>query len=233
MRHSAPVTMRKVAIVLLRVAIVLLIAVPALVLAYRFLPVPLTPLMVLRLLQGEGLAKRWVDYEELSPQLRRAVVASEDARFCTHYGFDWTEIEASWSDYQSGERLRGASTITQQTAKNLFLWPGGWLRKIVEIYPTVLLELLWPKRRILEIYLNIVEWGPGIYGAEAAAEHYFKKPAAELSPYEAVRLAAVLPDPLDRSASKPGPEVTARSRFMIEQIPGLPIWQPLPCGQPL
>jgi monofunctional glycosyltransferase len=222
MRHSAPVTMRKVAIVLLRVAIVLLIAVPALVLAYRFLPVPLTPLMVLRLLQGEGLAKRWVDYEELSPQLRRAVVASEDARFCTHYGFDWTEIEASWSDYQSGERLRGASTITQQTAKNLFLWPGGWLRKIVEIYPTVLLELLWPKRRILEIYLNIVEWGPGIYGAEAASRAYFGRSARLLTASEAALMAAVLPNPRRWSPARPTEYIRSRAATIQARMSAAP-----------
>jgi monofunctional glycosyltransferase len=222
MRHSAPVTMRKVAIVLLRVAIVLLIAVPALVLAYRFLPVPLTPLMVLRLLQGEGLAKRWVDYEELSPQLRRAVVASEDARFCTHYGFDWTEIEASWSDYQSGERLRGASTITQQTAKNLFLWPGGWLRKIVEIYPTVLLELLWPKRRILEIYLNIVEWGPGIYGAEAASRAYFGRSARLLTTSEAALMAAVLPNPRRWSPARPTEYIRSRAATIEARMSAAP-----------
>jgi monofunctional glycosyltransferase len=222
MRHSAPVTMRKVAIVLLRVAIVLSIAVPALVLAYRFLPVPLTPLMVLRLLQGEGLAKRWVDYEELSPQLRRAVVASEDARFCTHYGFDWTEIEASWSDYQSGERLRGASTITQQTAKNLFLWPGGWLRKIVEIYPTVLLELLWPKRRILEIYLNIVEWGPGIYGAEAASRAYFGRSARLLTASEAALMAAVLPNPRRWSPARPTEYIRSRAATIEARMSAAP-----------
>jgi len=152
--------MRRIVVILLRIALVLLIALPVLILVYRFVSVPLTPLMVLRQLQGEGLNRQWVEYDAISPNLRRAAVASEDARFCGHHGFDWTEIDAAWSDYQAGEGLRGASTITQQTAKNLFLWPGGWLRKIIEVYPTVLLELLWPKRRILETYLNIVEWGP-------------------------------------------------------------------------
>src|SRR5882762_10317410 len=107
--------MRRLAILLLRLAILLLVAVPVLILIYRFVPVKLTPLMVLRQLQGEGLEKQWVEYDQLSPQLRRAVIASEDARFCNHHGFDWTEIDAAWSDYQAGERLRGASTITQQT----------------------------------------------------------------------------------------------------------------------
>jgi monofunctional glycosyltransferase len=222
MRHSALVAMRKVAIMVLRVAIVLLVAVPTLVLAYRFLPVPLTPLMVLREIEGEALAKRWVDYDELSPQLRRAVIASEDARFCTHYGFDWTEIEASWSDYQSGERLRGASTITQQTAKNLFLWPGGWPRKIVEIYPTVLLELLWPKRRILETYLNIVEWGPGIYGAEAASRAYFGRSARLLTASEAALMAAVLPNPRRWSPARPTEYIRSRAATIEARMSAAP-----------
>src|SRR6266851_468608 len=177
--------MRRIVVILLRIALVLLIALPVLILVYRFVSVPLTPLMVLRQLQGEGLNRQWVEYDAISPNLRRAAVASEDARFCGHHGFDWTEIDAAWSDYQAGEGLRGASTITQQTAKNLFLWPGGWLRKIIEIYPTVLLELMWPKRRILETYLNIVEWGPGLYGAEAASREYFGRPARLLTTSEA------------------------------------------------
>jgi monofunctional glycosyltransferase len=214
--------MRKVAFVLSRVAIVLSVALPVLVLAYRFLPVPLTPLMVLRQLQGEGLAKQWVDYKELSSQLRRAVIASEDARFCAHHGFDWTEMDAAWSDFQSGERLRGASTITQQTAKNLFLWPGGWLRKIIEVYPTVLLELLWPKRRILETYLNIVEWGPGIYGAETASRTYFGRPARLLTAPEAALLAAVLPNPRRWSPAKPTEYIRSRAATIQARMSAAP-----------
>jgi monofunctional biosynthetic peptidoglycan transglycosylase len=128
--------------------------------------------------------------------------------------------------------LLGASTISMQTAKNLFLWPArDWLRKGFEAYFTALIELAWSKRRIIEIYLNIVEWGPGIYGAEAAAQHYFRKPAARLTSTEAARLAAVLPDPLDRSASRPDQDVLDRSAFMLRQMPKLPVRLPLPCGE--
>lgn len=214
--------MRRLAVLVLRLAILLLLAVPALILLYRFVPVPLTPLMVLRQLQGEGLEKQWVEYDQLSPQLRRAVIASEDARFCTHHGFDWTEIDAALNDFQSGERLRGASTITQQTAKNLFLWPGGWLRKILEIYPTVLLELMWPKRRILETYLNVIEWGPGIYGGEAASREYFGRPARLLTAPEAALMAAVLPNPRRWSPVKPTEYIRSRAATIMARMSAAP-----------
>lgn len=203
--------MRKVIAVLWRVVIVLLLALPVLILVYRFVPAPLTPLMVLREMQGEGLEKQWVDYEQLSPNLRRAVIASEDAHFCSHHGFDWNSIDQAWDDYQSGVRLRGASTITQQTAKNLVLWPGGWVRKVIEVYPTVLLELLWPKRRILETYLNVIEWGPGIYGAEMASRAYFGRPARLLTAPEAALLAAVLPNPRRWSPARPTDYIRSRA----------------------
>jgi monofunctional biosynthetic peptidoglycan transglycosylase len=215
-------TMRRIAGVLVRIAVALLLVIALLVLVYRFVPVPLTPLMVLRQIEGEGLERQWVGYDQLSPNLRRAVVASEDARFCTHHGFDWTEIDAALSDFESGERLRGASTITQQTAKNLFLWPGGWLRKIVEIYPTVLLELLWPKRRILETYLNIVEWGPGIYGAEVASREYFGRPARLLTAPEAALMAAVLPNPRRWSPAKPTEYIRSRAATIQARMAAAP-----------
>jgi monofunctional glycosyltransferase len=215
-------------------AIFLLVSI-FLVTLFRDVPPPATPLMLLRLAEGYGIEQSWRGFDRISPFLLKAVIAGEDQKFCLHRGFDGEAIDAAWERYQSGHgKLYGASTISMQTAKNVFLWPGrDWLRKGLEAYFTTLIELAWGKQRILEVYLNVVEWGPGIYGAEAASEHYFHKPAAELSPQEAVRLAAVLPDPLDRSASRPGPEVIARSRFMVEQIPGLPVWEPLPCGQPL
>lgn len=214
-------------------AVFLLVSI-LLVTVYRDVPPPATPLMLLRLGEGHGIDQSWRGLDRISPFLLKAVIAGEDQKFCSHHGFDGAAIEAAWESYQSGGKLRGASTISMQTAKNVFLWPGrDWLRKGLEAYFTALIELAWGKQRIIEVYLNVVEWGPGIYGAEAASEHYFKKSAAELSPHEAVRLAAVLPDPLDRSAARPGPEVAARSRFMIEQIPALPVWQPLPCGQKL
>jgi monofunctional biosynthetic peptidoglycan transglycosylase len=210
------------------------IATILLVTLYRDVPPPATPLMLLRWADGYGMTKSWLPIEQISPFLIRAVIAGEDAKFCHHHGFDWDAIAAAWRRYQ-GERgrLLGASTISMQTAKNLYLWPGrNWLRKGLEAYFTVLIELAWGKTRILEVYLNIVEWGPGIYGAEAAAQHYFRKSADRLTPNEAVRLAAAMPDPLDRSPRSPGRDAAAHGAFIMRQIPALPVWQPLPCGGP-
>jgi monofunctional biosynthetic peptidoglycan transglycosylase len=199
---------------------------------YRVAPPPATPLMLIRLAEGYGIQKSWRPLADISPALIRAVIASEDQRFCRHFGFDWKAIETAWEQYQSGDgELLGASTISMQTAKNVFLWPArDWLRKGFEAYFTVLIELAWSKRRIIEIYLNVIEWGPGIYGAEAAAQHYFRKPAAQLGATEAARLAAILPAPLDWSASRPDAEVLERSAFILRQMPRVPVSLPLPCG---
>jgi monofunctional glycosyltransferase len=207
----------------LRAALAVMLAIALLIALYRFVPVPLTPLMVLRWIEGEGLEKQWVDYDQLSPNLRRAVIAAEDARFCRHYGFDFDAIGDAWDGYEAGGRLRGASTITQQTAKNLVLWPGGdWLRKIVEIYPTVLLELLWPKQRILQTYLNIVEWGHGIYGAEAAARFYFDRSARTLTASEAALMAAVLPNPRRWSPARPTGYIRSRAATILARMSAAP-----------
>jgi monofunctional glycosyltransferase len=205
-----------------------------LVALFRDVAPPATPLMLLRRAEGYGIDRQWRPLGDISPFLIRAVIAGEDQKFCLHHGFDWDAIAAAWKHDESARGgLRGASTISMQTAKNVFLWPGrDWLRKAFEAYFTTLIELVWGKRRILEVYLNVVEWGPGIYGADAAAEHYFHTPAARLSPAEAVRLAAILPDPLHRSPSRPGPAVIAHSDFIGRHIPFLPVWQPLPCGKP-
>jgi monofunctional biosynthetic peptidoglycan transglycosylase len=204
----------------------------ALVALYREVRPPLTPLMLLRLAEGYGIHKTWVPLDRISPQLIRAVLAGEDEKFCLHHGFDWAAIGTAWDRYESGDGpLLGASTISMQTAKNVFLWPArDWLRKGLEAYFTGLIELAWSMRRILEIYLNVVAWGPGLYGAEAAARHYFRKPAAELSGPEAARLAAALPDPLDRSPRHPGREVRSRSAFIRRHMATLPVRRPLPCG---
>ncbi|MGD9613905.1 MAG: monofunctional biosynthetic peptidoglycan transglycosylase [Alphaproteobacteria bacterium] len=217
---------------LLLLAGLLLAGSVAAVVLYRVLPPPATPLMLLRAVQGYGMTKTWRPLEEISPHLVRAVIAGEDARFCRHYGFDWDAIEAAWERYQRGRgRLLGASTISMQTAKNLFLWPGrDWLRKGLEVWFTALIELSWSKRRIVEIYLNIVELGPGIYGAEAAARHHFDKPAAALNAREAARLTAVLPDPLDRSVRNPGPAARRHAAFVLREMPLVPVRTPLPCG---
>lgn len=204
----------------------------ALVALYREVRPPATPLMLLRLAEGYGLHKTWVPLGRVSPELIRAVLAGEDERFCLHHGFDWAAIATAWHHDERGRGpLRGASTISMQTAKNVFLWPSrDWLRKGLEAYFTGLIELAWGKRRILETYLNVVEWGPGLYGAEAASLHYFRKPASALTAAEAARLAAALPDPLDRSPRQPDHEVRNRSAFILRHMPILPVRRPLPCG---
>ena len=202
-----------------------------LVALYRYLPPPGTPLMLLRRVEGYGIHKSWTPIDQVSTNLVRAVIASEDTRFCSHHGFDWSAIETAWDRYQSRRgRLLGASTISMQTAKNVFLWPGrDWLRKGFEAYFTVLIEVAWGKQRIMEIYLNVVEWGPGIYGAEAAAQHYFHKPAAALTIGEAVRLAAVLPDPLNWSPLRPTRRVLARSAAISSNMPAVTAPLSAPC----
>jgi len=198
---------------------VLLLPIPF-VAAYRFLPPPITPLMLIRAAAGEPIRQQWVPLSRISPWLPRAVIASEDTRFCFHHGFDFGEIGAAIERYRAGGRLRGASTLSQQTAKNLLLWPGrNLLRKAIEAYITVLLELTWSKSRILEVYLNIVEWGPGIYGAETAAVTHFHKPAAMLTRREAALLAAVLPNPRVLSPEHPSPYVAERVATIEARMP--------------
>jgi monofunctional glycosyltransferase len=199
--------------------LIVLLAPPVLLLIYRFLPVPITPLMVIRLIEGEGLDRTWVPLAAIAPALPRAVVAAEDNRFCEHFGFDWQALQGQIDALLAGERARGASTITMQTAKNLFLWPGRDLvRKALEAWLTPQVELLLPKRRIVEVYLNVAEFGPGIYGAEAAARGYFGKPARDLSAREATLLAAVLPSPRDWSPVRPTPYIQGRARTIRTRI---------------
>jgi monofunctional glycosyltransferase len=197
------------------VALILLVVIvpPVSVLVYRLVPPPITILMIQRLIEGHGMDYRWRPLSQMSPALPDAAVASEDARFCQHHGFDFQAIQAAMrQDQRRPNRLRGGSTISQQTAKNVFLWPGrDYVRKAIEAWYTVLIELVWGKPRIMEMYLNVVEFGPGVYGAEAASEHVFHKHASELSPDEAARLIAVLPKPLGWSAADPGRFVRRRT----------------------
>ena len=188
--------------------------------------------MLIRRVEGYGIDKSWRPLDQISPHLIRAAMAGEDARFCRHHGFDWGAVATAWDRYQSGHgRVLGASTISMQTAKNVFLWPGrDWLRKGFEAWFTALIELAWGKRRIMEIYLNVAEWGPGLYGAEAAARHYFHKSADALDPEEAVRLAAALPDPLGWSPRRPGRRLLARGAAIRAHTPAVPTALPLPCG---
>jgi monofunctional glycosyltransferase len=204
------------------VAVLVFLAGPlALILAFRFLPPPVTPLMLIRLAEGHTRHQQWVSYEKISPALADAVIASEDNLFCEEtLGFDFKALRDQFEAWSDGERPRGASTITTQTAKNLLLWPGrDPVRKLVEAWLTPQFALLWPKHRVLEMYLNIVEFGPGIYGAEAAARSFFGKPAAQLSPKEAALLASVLPLPLEWSAASPSIHVRHRATIIEQRVP--------------
>jgi monofunctional glycosyltransferase len=195
------------------VLLLLIVVPPVWVAIYRLVPPPITILMIERAFEGHGLDRRWVPLDQMSPDLVRSVIASEDARFCSHHGFDMHAIDAALRhNAERPGRIRGGSTISQQTAKNVFLWPQrSWVRKGAEAWFTVLIEALWGKRRIMEVYLNTVEMGPGLYGAQAASERYFHVPASRLTPAEAGRLAAILPDPLKWKAARPGPYVRRRT----------------------
>jgi len=201
--------------------IVFFFALPApvlLLLIFRFVPIPGTPEMLLDLVTLNPVNYRWREFDDISPNLVRAVIGSEDQDFCTHHGFDWKEIQQDWRAHQRhpNRRLRGASTISQQTARTLFLVSArSWVRKGAEAYLTVLIEALWPKRRILTAYLNLVDWGHGNYGAEAASEAYFGKEASELSAPEAARLAAILPNPSVWRAVHPGHYVARRTGTLV------------------
>jgi monofunctional biosynthetic peptidoglycan transglycosylase len=196
-----------------------------LVLVFRFAPVPVSGLMVQRRVESWSGEKpyvskhRWVPLEEISPNLGAAVIAAEDQNFTEHFGFDWQAIEKAVQHNEHSRRKRGASTLSQQTAKNLFLWNSrSWVRKGFEAWFTLLIEADWPKRRILEVYLNIVEFGDGVYGAEAAARTYFGKPAARLTPGEAALLAAVLPNPRKFHANAPSEYIRGRQAWILNQM---------------
>lgn len=193
---------------------------------YSFIPVPFTLLMVQRTVEqmfdsGRDVRweKDWVSLSEISPYLQLAVVCAEDQEFLEHEGFDFKAIEKAYKHNQKSTRKRGASTISQQTAKNVFLWPSrSWLRKGLEVYFTFLIETLWSKERIMTAYLNVIEYGDGIYGAEAAARHYFHKSAKDLNRKEAALLAAVLPNPLVYSVANPQPNVRERQNWIVRQM---------------
>jgi len=203
------------------ILVLALIGAPTLLVAsVAVIPPLVTPLMIIRTMgygatakvpAPDGWSYDWVPLKKITPHLARAVIAAEDTTFCEHGGFDREAYNKAWENYMDGRKARGGSTITQQAAKNVFLWPGrNVVRKAMETVLTPLLEVIWGKRRIMEVYLNIVEWAPGVYGAEAAARHHFQKSAAELSPRQAALLAAVLPSPRRWSASQPGPYVESR-----------------------
>ncbi len=210
-----------------KIAALIVVGVPVLAVAlYRLVPPPATPLMLIRAAAGAPIRQHWVPLAQISPWLVRAVIGSEDARFCLHHGFDFEEIGAALERFRTGGKLRGASTISQQTAKNILLWPGGGLlRKGIEAYITGLLELGWPKSRILEVYLNVIEWGDGVYGAEQAALTHFHKPASALTRREAALLAAILPNPRVLSVERPSRYIedrvaTIEGRMTQVEVPG-------------
>jgi len=195
---------------------ILLVPAPILLLLiFRFLPIPGTPDMLRSLAMGKGASYAWTD--DISPRLERAVIGAEDQNFCTHNGFDWVNINKAMADHKRHPKkpMRGASTISQQTARTLFLVPmRSWIRKGLEAYLTVMIEALWPKKRIMQAYLNLVDWGDGIFGAEAAASAYFGTDAASLTSEQAARLAAILPNPHKWKAARPGRYVRRRTGML-------------------
>ena len=211
---------------LLVLPLLFLLATTLQVLVLRFIDPPFSAFMVARQLSavGEGdwrfrVAYDWRDLGDIATHLPVALVAAEDQNFATHHGFDLKAIEKARKHNARGRKVRGASTISQQLAKNLFLWSGrSWVRKGVEAWYTLLIEALWPKWRILEVYANVAEFGDGIYGAQSAARSFFGKDAARLSPVESARLAAVLPNPKVYNAARPGPYVQRRTRAIQRQM---------------
>lgn len=198
-----------------RAAVVFVAVTVVWVLAYRFINPPTTWLMMTEGWGGQRIIQHNVPLEAVAPTLYHSIIGAEDSGFCSHMGFDLEAIDKALKDADNGARLRGASTLTQQTAKNAFLWPGrNFIRKGLEAYFTVLMEALWPKRRIMEIYLNVVEFGPGVFGAEAAARSMFKKPARNLNAHEAALLAAVLPNPKQMRAEVPSAYVRSRANTL-------------------
>jgi monofunctional glycosyltransferase len=198
------------------------------VVMFRWVPIPVTPLMLIRVKEqiSDGkeikLKKDWQPIDKISQHLPLAVVASEDQNFLKHNGFDFKAIEKALKHNEKGKKIRGASTISQQTAKNVFLWQGRtWIRKGLEVYFTALIELIWSKERILEVYLNVIEMGEGIYGAQAASITYFKTDASKLSPLQAATIAAILPNPRKYSATKPGPYIQGRQVWIQRQMRNL------------
>jgi len=195
------------------------------VIVFRWVPVPLTPLMLIRgveqKMDGKPFTIRhdWVPIEEISPKLQLAVVCSEDQNYLKHFGFDFKAIEKAMNENGNGKRLRGGSTITQQTAKNVFLWQGrSYLRKGLEAWFTLLIEIFWSKERIMEVYLNSIEMGDGVYGAEAAAQYWFHKPAKKLTKDEAAAIASILPAPLRYKANPASSYIDKRKAWIKQQM---------------
>ncbi len=195
------------------------------VVVYRFLPIAITPLMIIRLgeqiLDGKSLKlhKRWVPIEEMSPNIIQASVAAEDQNFYNHWGFDFKAMKRAYDYNKRGKKIKGGSTISQQTAKNVFLWTSrSYIRKAFEGYFTGLIELVWNKKRIMEVYLNVIEMGDGIYGIEMASQIYFNKPAKKLTKSEAALIVACFPNPRKWNASKPTSFIKRRQQWIVNNM---------------
>lgn len=196
-----------------------------LVIIFKWVPIPYTPLMAIRAMENkwEGkdavLSHDWVPLEEISPNLQKAVIASEDGNFLNHHGFDFQAMQKAFKNNQKGKRIKGGSTISQQTAKNVFLWQGrSYLRKGLEAYFTVLIELIWGKERIMEVYLNSIEMGKGVYGAEEASKHWYRKSAVNLTKREAAGIAAILPNPLKYKATNSSSYIERRKDKILRNM---------------
>ena len=215
-------TQRNKALRALLYALLGLLALPYLLtLAYTLVPPPVTTLMLWKKLEGNGIDYRWRPLDETSQNLVRSVVTAEDARICEHSGVEWNTLGEVLKEAVTNENgpTRGGSTITQQVAKNLFLWPSrSYVRKALELPLALWIDLVWSKRRIVEVYVNIAEWAPGVYGVEAAAQHHFKKSGKAMSRSEAAQLAAALPNPVVRDAGKPGPQVRAKASTIRKRV---------------
>ncbi len=219
------IIVRRIVRILLRIVILFLIVSVGSTIVFRWVPVPFTPLMLIRCVEQKADGKEmvlkhdWVSLEKISPKLQLAVVCSEDQNYLKHFGFDWGAIQKAMKANESGKKLRGASTISQQTAKNVFLWPGrSYLRKGFEFYFTFLIEVFWSKERIMEVYLNSIEMGKGVYGAESAAQFWFKKTAKQLNKDESAAIAAILPNPLKFVANPPSAYVSSRKSWIKQQM---------------
>jgi monofunctional biosynthetic peptidoglycan transglycosylase len=195
------------------------------VVVFKWVPVPITPLMVIRYFEqpkqekNSGWKHDWVSIDNISKNIQLAVICSEDQNFLNHHGFDMEAIKKAMENNQKKRRIKGASTISQQTAKNVFLWPQrSWLRKGFEAYFTFLIELVWSKERIMEVYLNSIEMGNGIYGVEAASQYWFKKPASRLSQQEAAAIAAILPNPKRYRANPASNYIQSRKQWIVRQM---------------
>lgn len=202
-----------------RLVVLVVLLVVVLIVAYRWIDPPGTPLMAIRWVEGAAIDHRRGALQGVPPALGRAVIAAEDNRFCDHRGIDFDAVRDAIEEYEDGGPLRGASTVTMQVARNLFLWPGGgFLRKAAEAPIALAIDLLWPKRRVMAVYLGIAEWGEGIFGAEAAAQRHFRKPASALTRAEAARLAAILPSPRRWSATAPSAYVARQARTIETRV---------------